>query len=785
MRRFYFFLLPLFCLVFLMGCKLTIATFKASDTANTGSVIPLTISCTATNMKDGASVNGVVVQMPAGWSVIYAKVNSGANSSDVTEDAGIAGLYTAEADQVIWAGVIGSQSGSEGAKVSFTVKVLTGNFSGSYGQTQNYNLKVAVGAKREGVWITDDPENVFDFAAVTGEKYKKSITVTKVEDTTAPNPVTNIVVSVGSAAFTQQAIVRLAWDKYDEAAQGDVVAYRVYRSTNDFSDVSSMVPIAEVSAGHYSHLDYNIKIGNGYYYGVTAIDELGHENPVISAVYIFVHIPGSIAGTLYNTDGVTPIIEKNIQVTAYTGSCASPVRAEQTNKLDLSTGRYTITGLLPGTYFLKTNTSENYISEWWASPLSVRDCAGAQSVVVTEGQTVTGKNFQLDPGATISGTIFETDGLTPLTGNTIQINAFAESPCGSDTSVAYATVNSENGIYTIYSLPAGTYYLQANRLNNISEWWASPLSVRDCAGAQSIVVTEGQIVTGKNFQLDTGTLFETDGVSGIWKWDGSAWSQLTSTNPENMVTSGSTLYVDFGTSDGLCKWDGAAWSQLTSANPENMVTSGSTIYAAFGASGIWKWDGSAWAQLSLANPEKMVTSGSMFYVDFGALGIWKWNGASWSQLSSTNPENIVASDSTLYAAFGASGIWKWDGASWSQLSSTNPENMVTSGSTLYVDFGALGIYEWNGAAWSQLSSSNPENIVAFNSTLYVDFGASYGIYKWDGASWTQLTSTKPEKMVTTGSTLYVDFGALGIYKWNGSSWTQLTGSNPVLMVVLN
>ena len=503
--------------------------------------------------------------------------------------------------------------------------------------------------------------------------------------------------------------------------------------------------------------------------------------------------PGAtISGTVYQSDGVTPLTGKSININAYTyagspcGSFASSVAFAYVNS---ATGIYTFTGLLPETYFLRTNARENYISEWWASPLSVHDCAGAQSIVVTEGQTVTDKNFQLEPGATISGTIFETDGVTPLTGKTIQINALAGSPCGSGTSVANATVNSENGIYTIHSLPAGTYYLQAIPLNDIREWWASPLSVRDCTGAQSIVVTEGQIVTGKNFQLDTGALFETDGVFGIWKWDGSAWSQLTSTNPENMVTSGSTLYAAFGTS-GIWEWNGTAWSQLTSTNPENIVASNSTLYAAFGASGIWRWNGTAWSQLSSANPEKMVTSGfigSMLYVDFGALGIYKWNGTAWSQLSSTNPENIVASNSTLYAAFGASGIWKWDeyGTSWTQLSSTNPENMVTSSSTLYVDFGALGIYKWNGTAWSQLSSTNPENIVASNSTLYVDFGASYGLYKWDGASWTQLSSTKPENMVTTGSTLYVDFGTFGIYKRNGSSWTQLTGSNPVLMVVLN
>ena len=223
----------------------------------------------------------------------------------------------------------------------------------------------------------------------------------------------------------------------------------------------------------------------------------------------------------------------------------------------------------PGTTAKSSEMNENLATIYWDADSAINSNPN-QPIVVTEGQTVTDKNFQLEPGATISGTIFETDGVTPLTGKTIQINALAGSPCGSGTSVAYATVNSENGIYTIHSLPAGTYYLQASPLNDIREWWASPLSVRDCAGAQSIVVTEGQIVTGKNFQLDTGTLFETDGVSGIWKWDGSAWSQLTSTNPENMVTSGSTLYVDFRTF-GIYKWNGSSWTQLTGSNPVLMV----------------------------------------------------------------------------------------------------------------------------------------------------------------------------------------------------------------------
>jgi hypothetical protein len=251
----------------------------------------------------------------------------------------------------------------------------------------------------------------------------------------------------------------------------------------------------------------------------------------------------------------------------------------------------------------------------------------------------------------------------------------------------------------------------------------------------------------------SGSLAASFAGSGLWvyKADSAAWTQVSSANPENMIYSGSTLYVDFGASYGLCKWDGAAWAQLTSANSENMVTSGSTLYVDFGASGICKWDGAAWTQLTSANPENMVTSGSKLYVNFGA----------------------------------AYGLYQWDGVTWSQLTSASPENMVTSALALYVDFGASGLYKWNGTAWSQLASANPENMAASNSALYVDFGTSYGLYQWDGATWSQLTSASPENMVTSALTLYVDLGASGLYKREGSNWSQLTGSNPVIMAVSN
>jgi hypothetical protein len=233
---------------------------------------------------------------------------------------------------------------------------------------------------------------------------------------------------------------------------------------------------------------------------------------------------------------------------------------------------------------------------------------------------------------------------------------------------------------------------------------------------------------------------------GLWKWDGSAWSLITSDKPQNMVASGATLYGDFGTL-GLWKYDGGSWSQLTPDNPETMAASGSTLYASFGRLGLWKWNGSSWSLLTPDSPQNLVASGSIVYGDFGSLGLWKHDGTSWSRLTTDNPENMAASGTTLYVDFGPIGLWKHDGTNWSQLTSDNPESIAVSGSMLYGDFGTLGLWKWNGSSWTQLTTSNPENIVASRSNLYGDFGA-IGLWKHDGTSWSQLTSENPIIMVT-------------------------------------
>ena len=550
-------LLPLLGLVFLIGCKLTITLFTAPDTANTGSVITLTVSCIATEMEDGSSENGVVLQIPTGWTVLRAWLHIGNNQFSLSEDVDVAGLYTAEPGHVIWAGKTVSQTGTDGENVAITIKVLTGDFAGSYGQTRIYDLKAVVGARREGVWITDDPENIFDFSDVTDEKYKKSITVTKIEDNTPPAPIDSTTATCGF--FSQNAFVEVQWTGYDEDAQGDVVSYRIYRSDNAFSDISGMEPLGEASIQPSNYQDDSVISGNGYYFAVTAVDELGQENPAVTAIYVYVPIPGSISGTVYQSDGVTPLTGTNTWVQADSGSCGN---LEYVNgaMVDPTTGTYSISGLSTGMHYLRAYGNDNYFEEWWASPQSVRDCDSSQTIQVSEGENITGKNFQLDPGATISGTVYQSDGVTPLTGAN-RVHAYSGS-CGNLIWVGSEQADPTTGTYSISGLSPGTYYLRAEPFdtNYLNEWWAFPKSVLDCDSSQTIQVGEEENITGKDFQLDPGGI----DISLL----GPGWNLISLPVQPSNTAIGNVLSGIAGKYVSVWGFQNGAWQVYDPANPD-------------------------------------------------------------------------------------------------------------------------------------------------------------------------------------------------------------------------
>ena len=262
----------------------------------------------------------------------------------------------------------------------------------------------------------------------------------------------------------------------------------------------------------------------------SVIDCLGAESITVTAAAPVTGIDfqldtgATISGIVYESDGTTPVTGESIQVIAYSGDPCGAYSSVGSANTNLTDGAYTINGLPPGTYYLRARDflDGNYLDEWWASPASAIDCSGAQSTTVAAGEAVVDRDFQLDPPATISGTVYESDGTTPVTGQSIQVVAYSGDPCGGYFWETSTSTNSTDGTYTIAGLDAGTYFLRTdnNNTNYVNAWWASPASVIDCSGAQSITVTSGETVVDTNFQLDpgatiSGIVYESDGVTPV------------------------------------------------------------------------------------------------------------------------------------------------------------------------------------------------------------------------------------------------------------------------------
>jgi hypothetical protein len=107
------------------------------------------------------------------------------------------------------------------------------------------------------------------------------------------------------------------------------------------------------------------------------------------------------------------------------------------------------------------------------------------------------------------------------------------------------------------------------------------------------------------------------GSAGLWEFDGTAWSQLTSSDADNtgncMVAYGTSLVVDFGGA-GLYQYDGSSWSSLTSSNPEYLAVYGGKLVGDFGSAGLYEFDGTFWSQLTPSDADN--NSNCMVAVDF-------------------------------------------------------------------------------------------------------------------------------------------------------------------------
>ena len=162
---------------------------------------------------------------------------------------------------------------------------------------------------------------------------------------------------------------------------------------------------------------------------------------------------GRVAGTV--TDAATSAGIQNVLVNVYTVVAGSTTFAG--NAGTDATGAYTVQGLPTGTYYAYTSNSVGYTNEIFDNLLCPLSCSSSTAVAsgaaipVTLGSTTSARNFALQLGGTISGTV--TDGTNPVASRQV----YVATRVGNTTFITNATTNA-SGVYTIRGLPTGTYW---------------------------------------------------------------------------------------------------------------------------------------------------------------------------------------------------------------------------------------------------------------------------------------------------------------------------------------
>jgi hypothetical protein len=184
-----------------------------------------------------------------------------------------------------------------------------------------------------------------------------------------------------------------------------------------------------------------------------------------------------------------------------------------------ATGAFTIQGLPAGSVYLHAQPSRtnpvSYISEWYGDAAL---CEDASPVTVAIGTTTADIDFQLEPAGTISGTVLESDGTTPVADMPVYL---LSDPCDGPT--LHYTFTDDAGEYFIGTLVPGDVYVYVP-----SEFASEPhLSgkylrgwfdgVFSCEEAESVLIEATVEASEKNFFLYDSTDSDGDSMPDHWE----------------------------------------------------------------------------------------------------------------------------------------------------------------------------------------------------------------------------------------------------------------------------
>jgi len=225
--------------------------------------------------------------------------------------------------------------------------------------------------------------------------------------------------------------------------------------------------------------------GLGY---VIAMAEIrGHVYKGRAVVAVGLEPTAQLSGTVEDEALGTPI--EDARVVALRLGPIPWIKRARTDSL----GNYTINELIPGVYIVWAKAN-GYVREYYEEAQFLEE---ATPLRVAEGDSLTGIDFTLSRGGTITGVVLEDTGMLPVIVPIEGAHVVAElvvKPW-----IKYHTFSETDGTYKLEGLPGGFYYVYAEKPGYAREYYDD---APDRAHATIVEVQEGATVEDIDFSLE-------------------------------------------------------------------------------------------------------------------------------------------------------------------------------------------------------------------------------------------------------------------------------------------
>jgi len=275
-------------------------------------------------------------------------------------------------------------------------------------------------------------------ASSTGSIAKPASAAT---DTTPPDPVTSLAMTGNTVSS-----VTLGWTNPTDADLAHVIIRRAVGGTAPAAGQGTLV--ATLGTKTTSYTDKSLTNATAYSYALFAQDKTGN----LSAA-------ATVTAYTAATDGHTGIQGKLTDSAGHgIGNLLVHVQlggSDAGDAVTSSTGAYSVTNLLPGSYTVcyepKTNVGGNSVSGYLAGCYHQQPNPGGTPVTVTAGSITANVNDTLAPAGALSGRITGPDG-SPIAGVAVTTTSYG---------ISYqymSAITSSDGVYLVKNLPPNRYF---------------------------------------------------------------------------------------------------------------------------------------------------------------------------------------------------------------------------------------------------------------------------------------------------------------------------------------